>query len=378
MGAPRMFVPTSIIEPTLLNSKRIKIRVTEGSVKHGGLFAANYVLYKITTEPLGWGILRKDMDFYQLRKILLKQHPYMIIPPLPVKKKKEADKSIRRREKYFTRFLQALCRSEEIKSDQYFCDWLQNDDAKEFTKTTKAAEKQKYVRKMENVLSVQGRVPAQMVSNSAVFCSKMTDFIDSYQILYNEVIECAKDINDKSQALATTMFAMHKFIEQLSELNRMTRCQDQHAMYQHLSKMITGTGTFVSQQGELFKNFLGSHMKYHLLEHESYRELLKAREEVKNSYLKQEKALNDRKEKLFRSKDYAKWGYTGEGGIADIEKVQDKLATSKQAAFTYMLQNDTKELELAKEELAFYSNQCLDETRRVGKDNGKLLIEHFI
>ena len=24
MGAPRMFVPTSIIEPTLLNSKRIK------------------------------------------------------------------------------------------------------------------------------------------------------------------------------------------------------------------------------------------------------------------------------------------------------------------------------------------------------------------
>jgi len=26
----------------------------------------------------------------------------------------------------------------------------------------------------------------------------MTDFIDSYQILYNEVIECAKEINTKS------------------------------------------------------------------------------------------------------------------------------------------------------------------------------------
>lgn len=52
-----------------------------------------------------------------------------------------------------------------------------------------------------------------MISNSAVFCSKMTDFVDSYQILYNEVIECAKDINEKSQALASTMFAMHKFIE---------------------------------------------------------------------------------------------------------------------------------------------------------------------
>jgi hypothetical protein len=29
----------------------------------------------------------------------------MIIPPLPLKKKKESEKSIRRREKYFTRFL---------------------------------------------------------------------------------------------------------------------------------------------------------------------------------------------------------------------------------------------------------------------------------
>ena len=77
----------------------------------------------------------------------------------------------------------------------------------------KAEDKSKYVRSMENVFNVQGQVPSQMISNSAVFCSKMTDFIDSYQILYNEVIECAKDINAKSQALASTMFAMHKFIE---------------------------------------------------------------------------------------------------------------------------------------------------------------------
>jgi hypothetical protein len=62
----------------------------------------------------------------------------------------------------------------------------------------KAADKQKYVRNMNNIVSKDGRVPSQMISNSAVFCSKMVDFIDSYQILYNEVIECAKDINDKS------------------------------------------------------------------------------------------------------------------------------------------------------------------------------------
>jgi hypothetical protein len=75
--------------------------------------------------------------------------------------------------------------------------------------------------------------------------------------------------------------------------------------------MITGTGNFIAQQGELFKSFLGSHMKYHLLEHESFREILKQRDELKNTFIKQEKALLDKKERLFKNRDFAKWGYNG-------------------------------------------------------------------
>ena len=62
----------------------------------------------------------------------------------------------------------------------------------------KNEDKKRYVRAMTSVVTPTGRFPAQMIQNSAVFCSKMTDFIDSYHILYNEVIECAKDINEKS------------------------------------------------------------------------------------------------------------------------------------------------------------------------------------
>lgn len=87
----------------------------EGALKSGGLFSSSYLLYKIKTEPVGWQIYRKDLDFYFLRKILLKLYPFVIIPPLPIKKKKDSEKSIKRRERYFTRFLQAVCRSEELK-----------------------------------------------------------------------------------------------------------------------------------------------------------------------------------------------------------------------------------------------------------------------
>lgn len=156
----------------------------------------------------------------------------------------------------------------------------------------------------------------------------------------------------------------------------MTRCTEQQEVYSWLGKNIGQSASFILQQGELYKQFLGSGLKYQKFEHESYRELLKQRDEFKNSFLKQEKSLSDKKEKLLKSKDLKKWGYLGD--VNDIVKLHEKLLANKEAAFTYMLQKDSKDLELNREELSFYSNQCLNETRRVGKDNGSILIDHFI
>jgi len=51
--------------------------------------------------------------------------------------------------------------------------------------------------------------------------------------------------------LAGTFFALSKFLEQFSELNRLIRCQPQHEVYAWLAKMITGSGNFVVQQGDM-------------------------------------------------------------------------------------------------------------------------------
>ena len=102
---------------------------------------------------------------------------------------------------------------------------------------------------------------------------------------------------------------MHEIIKQLSELNRMTRCKDQQEMYAWLSKMITCSGNFINQQGELFKTYLGRDLKYHLLEHESFREILKYREDYKKEFDKKQRSLLDKKERLFRNREINKWGY---------------------------------------------------------------------
>lgn len=89
-----------------------------------------------------------------LRKMLLKNYPYIIIPPLPIKKKKENEKSIRRREKYLSRFMQGIMRCEELKGSTFLVDWLTVDDAKEFAKLIKKEEKVKFVKGLNNVQSI--------------------------------------------------------------------------------------------------------------------------------------------------------------------------------------------------------------------------------
>lgn len=57
---------------------------------------------------------------------------------------------------------------------------------------------------------------------------------------------------------------------------------------------------------------------------------------------------------------------------------KDELLNDKEKGFRYMLTKDSQQLESFREELFFYSNQCLSEVRRVGQDNGLLLTDHFI
>ena len=98
-------VPTTQLVATPLNNKRITISARDGALKSGGLFSASYLHYKIYTEPVGYVVTRKDEEFYKIRKHLRKHYPYVVIPPLPVIKKKSTEKAIKRRQRLFSRFL---------------------------------------------------------------------------------------------------------------------------------------------------------------------------------------------------------------------------------------------------------------------------------
>lgn len=111
---------------TELNFKMVNIVVSEGLVKEGGIFSASYPTYRILTSFAGksYDVRRKDADFIFLRKHLLRGFPHLIIPPCPKDQPKLLADKIKKREKYYTRFLQAIARCEELKTSNFLLKFL--------------------------------------------------------------------------------------------------------------------------------------------------------------------------------------------------------------------------------------------------------------
>ena len=75
---------------------------------------------------------------------------------------------------------------------------------------------------------------------------------------------------------------------------------------------------------------------------------------MKNAFVKIDRSLLEKKEKLFKQKDLYKWG--GFQDNLQLQKMQDELVQNKEKAFLFMLPKETKEMENKKEELGFLTN----------------------
>lgn len=64
--------------------------------------------------------------------------------------------------------------------------------------------------------------------------------------------------------------------------------------------------------------------------------------------------------------------------MEELTSRQEELFQNKEKAFKFMLTEETKQLNDLREELSFWTNQCLDEVKRIANDNGALLTDHFI
>jgi len=80
-------------------------------------------------------------------------------------------------------------------------------------------------------------------------------------------------------------------------------------------------------------------LKYNLQESESYREIFGRRDLAYQQYLKFEKALAEKKDRLFKLRDPTKWG--GFKDQSEMIRLREELLKDREAAFDYMMPKET-------------------------------------
>ena len=168
---------------------------------------------------------------------------------------------------------------------------------------------------------------------------------------------------------------MSKLTHQMSSLQNRIQCTSQQQVFDQLSKIMQSTGIYVKNVGDMLKTSFTDHLKYNLHEGDTFRDLFTTRDSLFQAWKKADNNLTEKKDKLFRLKDTTKWG-----GFKDNQQmllVREEVLKDRDMAFDFMLPKETAELEVKKQELCFFTNQCWDEIRRVSMDNGTLLFEHF-
>ena len=102
---------------------------------------------------------------------------------------------------------------------------------------------------------------------------------------------------------------------------------------------------------------------YYKQEHEPMLEVLKFRDHQYQKYLLQEKALNEKKDALFK-KDVKEWKY--DGSMLELVGRRHDLKNDKRLAFPFILSKETSKLHEGRERVNYFTNQILYELRRVG------------
>lgn len=337
---------------TVLNFKQVNIEVCDGLVIEGGIFSASYPTYKINTTASGisYEVRRKDSDFYFLRKHLLRGFPHLIVPPCPKDGPKLITDRIKRREKYYTRFLQAISRCEELKTSKFLLTFLSECDIKEFQKVVKEAYKIKEhikSRPFNDLVTLTGSAKVVILPNSACqkFCTNLSDIAENYQILWRETISCSKELSEKAMDFAATFQQLQRLMTQMSEHQRRIQCTTQAVAFEQIAKVMTSSGIYVKNLGEIIRKNLADHMKYNLHEGDTFRDLFTYRDTLFHAYSKADKTLQEKKEKLFKLRDLTKWGCDA-NQVQDMMKNREALFKNRESAFELMLPKETQELEI--------------------------------
>ena len=144
-----------------------------------------------------------------------------MVPALPKTSiKNYSDESLVELMKLYNRFLNALCRSEVLKTSKMLVTFLKLDSLSQWSIEKKKYEKVKFSRLISEVISETGKINVEEKKQNKNFCDKIKDFVGSYANLTSEIVDLSKQVYSTSQQLAQQVLKLAGCYESLSKMHK--------------------------------------------------------------------------------------------------------------------------------------------------------------
>ena len=364
------------LEKTVLNDKQITVKVKSPKEMAGGLFSVNYILYKVQTEPMEWSVTRRYSDFNTLRSLLAKYYPSYNIPPLPHKKmtKRRFDQDfIMKRMKFLNLFISNVIQSEEFKASEILVAFLSYEDRAKFESKFKEYQSKIPSSYVEDYKNFEGKVVISHDEGHEKYFTNISKYFKLQEQILVRLNKNLKKFYNNMTAATCALDEVHKNFDILHVLNtRVSMKATITKSFEELGAFFNNWMKVLIKQKEMVKNHMKDFYKYVNFEGRAYNEIIHIREDLKNKYNSENARITAKKEKLFASKEIAKFEL---GDEINIDK--NRLLNDKNYAFEKMCKNDTLNLQKLHEQLGYANKRNMIELKKMIVDYCKRYVENI-
>ena len=357
-------IPCPKLDKTILNDKLITSTMKNPKIIEAGFFSNNYILYDIET-PIAqnniWIVQRRYSDFIWLRDILRKVFPLELTPPLPAKKigsrRFEMD-FVSKRMNNLNIFLNKVLKNETFKTSDALVCFLSIQDRERFEDKKKEINSYPYDFSIQGLKTIDGKI---LISDDDYVNEKYFSNISNYFYLQNEIYDkLNEDLSSFNKSIISSveyLSGIQKDFELLHLLNSKV------SMKKEILKTFEIFGVFFKNwkrvfynQGDIIKKYVKNFFKSINEEGNSFCEITKFRDNLKENFGNIYKKLNDKKEKLWEQNDINKWEISE--NFSGIDRLL--LMRDKNYAFSKMCTSETYNVNNLQLLLRYANKKSLD------------------
>ena len=361
------------LQKSFFNGKEIKITIKNPKPIEMGFFASSYIIYEIETilikDKIKYIVTRRYSDFINLRNALQNQFPYYLIPPLPGKKlglRRFDYDFVMKRMNFLNKFLRNIINIEEFKTSDFLISFLTCQDRNQFelkmNEINYIPEPPIYI---ENIKTLSGKIQIYHDNNINDNNNYFTN-IQNYFILQNQFLvklnNNLKNFNKSMLTAFTHLENVQKNFELLYSLNSQVHMkEDIIKSYEELGIFFKNWKNIIYNQNDIIRKKIKDFYKYVKMEGEVLLELYNKRKELQDNYIKENKRLQNKKDKLWTTMDLSKWEINED--FNRIDKVL--LIRDKVYGYSKMCTTETNNLINLEKKLGYVNKCCIDELKKL-------------